>query len=337
MCGVAGLSKADGDTFDVVKLARELILGIEHRGRDASGVGWTDAEGTWYDRQPVTASKYVGRMPLNPLATTVILHTRMATGGTAARPEINENNHPFPMPGVLGIHNGILWNDAELWETAGVKPTCATDSAALFAALAHRGDTRRTDVLRKVKGDAALAWIECDLPDRLFLARLESRPLVLMETEGGSVLFASTEAVIRQAARKCDVKLRPKAIHIPEWTYLVVRRGNFAQWVNMPKPVRPKATTSKWATYRNSLSAADEAWWAKVLDDEDDAWPEDRVNPALRLGYDAAGNYSAERAQREAHEATTLTAERHARKAAARGGSGQPNQNRRLTVVKGDK
>jgi glutamine phosphoribosylpyrophosphate amidotransferase len=269
-----------GDRLDVVALSRELVLGIEHRGQDATGVAWSDAEGIWWDKAPVKASKYVRRMPLSPLAHTVILHTRFATGGREARPEVNENNHPFALPGVTGIHNGVIWNTAELFEGVGAVPETGTDSEAVFAALAYRGETARTDILRAVKGDATLAWLETDLPEHLFLARLQMRPLIVAQTAGGSILFASESSTIKIAAQVCNVEVSRFQV-IPEWTYLAFRRGEPRQVIRMTR--QGNVDLSKGGMLAPAMKRA--AW--------DD--PRDWVDPRLALG--------------------TPGAERHARKA----------------------
>lgn len=229
MCGIAGfsLSEYDQDTLDAHDLARRLLLQIEHRGPHATGVGFTDAEGTWFHKSPGPAHRYVRDMPLSPNASTAILHTRWATGGHRARPGVNRNNHPFALPGVVGVHNGVLWNDDEVFATLGVERESGTDSEALFAALAHRQPgTTRVQALQMVEGDAAVAWLEPEFPDRLYLARLNGRPLACAHTEGGSLLFASTSEAIRKAAWQAEVHLDDEPRHVPEWTYLVVVAGN---------------------------------------------------------------------------------------------------------------
>lgn len=270
MCRIAGFSLHPDDDLDAVLLARQMLLACEHLGPDATGAAWHDPDGTWYDRAPVRARHYVDRLPMSPLATTAILHTRYATGGHAARPELNRNNHPFPLPGVTGIHNGVITNPGWLHGLYGTTPTAATDSEALFAALSARPDgATRADVLREVEGDAAVAWLETEFPTRLYLARLEGRPVAVAHTEGKSLLFASTAAILTEAARKAEVRLRMQTIRtLPEWTYLVVEGGTIRR-VDRLQPER------------------------QPLWDTAAALPNRRVDPALRLG-DLAGTVTAD-------------------------------------------
>jgi glucosamine 6-phosphate synthetase-like amidotransferase/phosphosugar isomerase protein len=264
MCGIAGmsLSPRDQGQVNVPRLASAMLRAIEARGRHATGVAYNDNEGSvWYDKAPMPGSRYAAtRLSVSPLSTNVVLHTRYATGGWAARPEVNENNHPFALPGVTGIHNGVLRNPEALFSLAGVRPSTGTDSEALFAALAYRSSTR-ADVLRRVDGDASVAWIETDYPDRLYLARLEGRPLAVARTPRGSTLFASTVGLLVKAAREAGVRLG-KVYDVPEWTYLVIDSGRFRR-VDRLQPI---VTT----LVRHDAAEV--------------PVPSRAVNPALRLG-----------------------------------------------------
>jgi glucosamine 6-phosphate synthetase-like amidotransferase/phosphosugar isomerase protein len=269
MCGIAGysLSEYDADTLDAHDLAARLLVQIENRGPHATGVAWHDADGTWWHKSPGRATRYVRDMPLSPNATTAILHTRYATHGSPSR---NGNNHPFALPGVTGVHNGILSNHRETFDRLGVEPTTETDSEALFAALAYRapGETR-VDALQTIRGDAAVAWVEPEFPDRLYLARLNGRPLVVGTTEGGSLLFASTAEAIRKAAWLAEVHLDDEPRGVPEWTYLVVVAGQVHR-VDRFEPAAPGVRHNLVSTPRRPLY--------------DRVDPRDHVSPALRLG-----------------------------------------------------
>lgn len=268
MCGIAGysLSEYDQDTLDAHDLSNRLLVGIEPRGPHATGVAWHDSEGTWWHKAPGRASRYVKDNPLSPLASTAILHTRWATHGS---PSVNANNHPFALPGVTGVHNGVLSNHAEVFRNLGVKPTTETDSEALFAALAYRQPgTTRVDALQTIRGDAAVAWLEPEFPDRLYLARLNGRPLHVATTEGGSLLFASTSEAIRRACWLAEVHLANEQ-EVPEWTYMVVTAGSVHR-VDRFEPETRGVRHNLVSTPRRPLY--------------DRVDPRDNVSPALRLG-----------------------------------------------------
>lgn len=227
MCGIAGFNLSPAERLDSLKLARALVVEIESRGYDATGAAWLEDDGVYFDKAPERATIYARHMPLHPLTTNAILHTRWATQGD---PAVNANNHPFALPGIVGVHNGVIYNDREVFEVLGsidktVKRTCETDSEAIFALLAHSG-LKPTDALSLLDGDAAIAWLDTDEPEVLHLATTEGRPLWIADTEHGSTVFASTEWSLRRACARADVKLVSGSIFkVPSWTYLTIRNG----------------------------------------------------------------------------------------------------------------
>lgn len=234
MCGIGGMNLNDRDakTLDVHRLARCLAFDLEVRGYDATGCVWADPDGIWYDKAPVQARHYVNRMPITPGTTNAVIHTRWATGGDAASPEDNNNNHPFALPGVTGVHNGVIDNVADLYDLAGAEPTTGTDSEAVFAALAYREGMTRREVLELVEGAASVAWVESTHPRRTYLARLSGRPLAIGHTPRGSMVWASTPVILRSACRSAGVEIREVRM-VPEWTYLVLDSGNVRRWDRM--------------------------------------------------------------------------------------------------------
>lgn len=277
MCGIAGynLTVKDARRIDGPRLAGALLRQIQKRGRDATGAAWGDAEGVWYDKAPVPGAQYAAtRLQVSPLSRNAILHTRFATGGWKARPAVNENNHPFHFPGVTGIHNGVLWNPDDLWEMAGRAPSVATDSAALFAALSWRDGTR-TAVLREVLGDASVAWIETEHPDRTYLARLSGRPLAVGRTPGGSFLWASTKPLLQAAA--ADARVRLQSLRdVPEWTYLVLEDGRLRRCERLASG----HSAVLWAAGRRQEMARQRPVAPVTVSRNGSR----TVNPALRLG-----------------------------------------------------
>lgn len=278
MCGIAGYNLNVTETLDGPALARWMLRRIETRGRDASGVAYVDADGVWFDKAPVAASKYANRMPLNPLAHTVLLHTRWATTGD---PADNRNNHPFALPGITGIHNGCL---SPGWERTfrdlGVEPTTKTDSEAIFALLAYSPPgTAPVDALAKVRGDASIAWVDTDEPKVLHLARLTGRPLVIGETPAGSLVFASTDALLRGACSAAGVRLS-NVQSVPEWTHLRIRNGKVVKARRIPHaPVKIVSASAprRFEPQRLRDAAAE---WA-----DDGYWdPRDHADPRLGLG-----------------------------------------------------
>ena len=158
-----------------------------------------------------------------PTSTVAALHTRYATKGD---PADNGNNHPFVLPGISLVHNGVLRNDDELFAELGVARTAPghTDSEAIAALLAYGDHDHPTDALERIDGDAAVAWIETDRPRTLHLARVTGRPLAIGFTPGGSAVFASTVEMLRAGAFRAGLRLT-RTWDVGPRTYVRLWRG----------------------------------------------------------------------------------------------------------------
>lgn len=201
MCGIAGFNLSPSENVDALALSRHLLLEIERRGRHATGVAFRD-ETTGSEpvviKEAVTASDFVQNMWIPATARNVICHTRFTTQGSEL---INANNHPVDVNGIVGVHNGMIWNDDDLFDLIGSDLRIAqVDSEAIFASLLHRADgTKR--VLESVEGSAAIAWMNtAEAADVLNLSRIASSPLEFGFTEQGSFVFASTYEAMMSAA-----------------------------------------------------------------------------------------------------------------------------------------
>ncbi len=213
MCGIAGFQLSPTDTLTVnsKRLARDLLLGIEHRGTDATGFAFADSTGRHQiHKRAVPASDFVRRGLCLPKRTeTAILHTRAWTTGS---PTINDNNHPIASGNIVGVHNGWLTNTERLWGDIvnRERQLAEVDSEVIFAMLANGyADSGATvlDSLEAIRGNAAVAWLDLDTPGNLYLARGHSSPLFIGQTQGGSIVFASESDVVALAASAAGLEL----------------------------------------------------------------------------------------------------------------------------------
>ena len=94
----------------------------------------------------------LSRIPEN--ARSAIVHTRAATQGT---PERNENNHPIIIPGIAGIHNGMLVNDHTVSAKLKLPRVAEVDSEVIFHIIQNHGGIDA--VGQHLDGDAAVAWM----------------------------------------------------------------------------------------------------------------------------------------------------------------------------------
>jgi glucosamine 6-phosphate synthetase-like amidotransferase/phosphosugar isomerase protein len=222
MCGIAGYSLSASSSVDRTLAAQALLAGIAERGADA--VGYAYRRGTSpvaIHKQRSGASALLEQVLLPASATETLIHVRDYTKG---HPRIEANNHPIRHGAVVGVHNGIIFNDDELIEEHGferAEPEMTVDSEAIFAlAEAHEAAPR---ALEQLRGSLATAWLDERRPQTLFLARGVGRPLWIGEGRD-ELLFASTKAALEVAERFLRLKLRKR--ELAEGTLAVVADGD---------------------------------------------------------------------------------------------------------------
>lgn len=224
MCGIAGFSLNPREKVNATKLSNALLLGIEERGQHATGTAWNNLETNtvWIQKSAVAATDFVSGNKLHKSTRTAILHTRWATKGDVSN---NANNHPIDVRGLVGVHNGVIFNDDELFGKLGSEKRIAeVDSEAIFANILH-GVGELEDKLQEVKGSAAVAWLNSKDGRALHLSRISSSPVVIGITSKGSVLFASTEKAVRKGAKVSGITLT-KVFSLGEGGYLQIEDGN---------------------------------------------------------------------------------------------------------------
>jgi hypothetical protein len=172
----------------------------------------------------VAASEFVKRrLCLPKRARSAILHTRFATQGL---PEFNENNHPIVSGPFVGVHNGVIYNDHDIWKAVGHdKRNAVVDSEAIWALMAF-GNMTYLEALAHIEGPAALAWMRADdEPNVVHIARASSNPLVVGITEQDSIIFASTQSAVVDAVKACPKMELAKLFDLQEGMYLGLRDG----------------------------------------------------------------------------------------------------------------
>ena len=211
MCGIAGYSLEPGARIARTLAAQALLTGIAERGADAVGYAHrSDGDTPVVHKRRAGASALLRELTLPHDATEVLVHVRDYTKG---HPTIEANNHPVRHGTVIGVHNGIIVNDEELFERHGFEreePEMSVDSEAIFALAEEFGSRGRT--LERLRGSMAAAWMDEREPGTIYLARGVGRPLWVGSAREG-VFFASTkhalevfESFMRLPLRKHEVE-----------------------------------------------------------------------------------------------------------------------------------
>lgn len=233
MCGIAGYSLSPESRVPRTLAAQALLAAIAERGADAVGYAWRgDTPAATVHKQRSGASALLENVAIPAEASQVLVHVRDYTKG---HPTIGANNHPIRHGAVVGIHNGIIVNDDELFERHGferAEPGMTVDSEAIFALVERsRG---RADVLEQLRGSMATAWLDERREGTLFLARSVGRPLWLGCGEHES-FFASTSAALEVVERSTRIPLAKRELE--EGSLVALESGRVA-WSERFEPDR---------------------------------------------------------------------------------------------------
>lgn len=199
MCRIFGISYGDTpEEMTASEIAATLYPALVHQGPHAWG--WMaydgNAEGTIrFFKMPGRCDTVKARerqlAEIPEKARWVVGHLRYATHG---KPHINANNHPIPHGHIIGIHNGVLRNHADILKVTGREDDKSiVDSEAIFAAINKWGPMKG---LRKIKGDMVTVWADDRKPDRIHLARSHGRQVTIGWTTNGNIIFASEQQAL---------------------------------------------------------------------------------------------------------------------------------------------
>ena len=206
MCGIAGYSVSPESGIDRTLAAQALLAAIAERGADAVGYAYRGAEGRVnVHKQRSGASALLEQLDVPADATQVLVHVRDYTKG---HPTIAANNHPVRHGAVVGIHNGVIANDEEVFARHGferAEPGMTVDSEAIFALVDEHGPRAR--VLDELYGSMACAWLDERRPRVLYVARGIGRPLWIGRGRH-EIVFASTRHALEIFERYARVSLR---------------------------------------------------------------------------------------------------------------------------------
>jgi glucosamine--fructose-6-phosphate aminotransferase (isomerizing) len=237
MCGIGAFQIVEQEV-NARRLAQALLKGLTIRGRDASGIAWHDnnIQETYIQKLNVAGTSFANMLD-DEIGDTAIIHTRYATQGD---PKDMANNHPIDVSGLIGVHNGHISNDDELFRdvhrVSTYRRKAEVDSEAAFAYIQHftKQDKDLYQRLRDIKGGAALIWLNTRGPRKLLHAtRLNSSPLFFGHTEKGTVVLASTKNILLDSAK--EVGLKFEFIHeFAEGEYMRWESGRLIQQTTWP-------------------------------------------------------------------------------------------------------
>jgi glucosamine 6-phosphate synthetase-like amidotransferase/phosphosugar isomerase protein len=200
------------------------MAAISERGSDAAGYCYRGPDiALAIHKQRSGASRLLDSIRVPAKATQALVHVRDYTKG---HPSLEANNHPIRHGAVVGIHNGIIRNDEEIFARHGFEraaPRMTVDSEAIFALMEQERSS--ANALGELYGSMASAWMDEREPEIVYLARGMGRPLWLGEGRH-ELFFASTKAALELIESYANVSLVSR--EVSEGTLLSVRDGRVA-------------------------------------------------------------------------------------------------------------
>jgi asparagine synthetase B (glutamine-hydrolysing) len=193
VCGIFGL--VGTGNADFARDLHGLFLQSESRGKEAAGLAAFDGNAITVLKEPQAASvlirsqqyrAFIDDIVLSPAPRTiaVIGHSRLITNGRSA---ISANNQPAIKDSAVAVHNGIICNDAKIWnDHPELKRETELDTEsflALFESLRRKGQSETAalaNAFQAIEGTASLAIL------------LSDRPLLLLATNNGSLYICRT-------------------------------------------------------------------------------------------------------------------------------------------------
>lgn len=259
ICGLAGFSLNPNATVDATVLSAALALSIESRGGHATGIAHyhPHQKAVLVTKDGVTAYEFIDQImeSVDPKCRAAIIHTRFGTKGSS---DANENNHPIVLPGIVGVHNGIVSNDDEVTKKLELDRVAEVDSEVLFHIIRDQGVRH---VAEHVHGDAAVAWMNVGhepgkmlRPPTVNIAVLNNRPAVMAwlfhrdmkkpsSTElSEGVVFASTAAALRMVEKDLGGEYRiafPPSYDMVDGQFACLLDGSVTWQDDVPKVTRP--------------------------------------------------------------------------------------------------
>ena len=259
ICGIAGFSLNPNATVDATVLSAALALSIESRGGHATGIAHyhPHQKAVLVTKDGVTAYEFIDQImeSVDPKCRAAIIHTRFGTKGSSDK---NENNHPIVLPGIVGVHNGIVSNDDEVTKKLELDRVAEVDSEVLFHIIRDQGVRH---VAEHVHGDAAVAWMNVGhepgkmlRPPTVNIAVLNNRPAVLAwlfhrdkgkpasTSTSEGLVFASTAAALRMVERDRGGEYRiafPPSYDMVDGQFACLLDGSVTWQDDVPKVTRP--------------------------------------------------------------------------------------------------
>lgn len=226
MCGLAGVLIGDSTDPAILEKIKELftanLAANEERGKEATGASVLFGDGSFFiEKGPIPATEFIETQAyanfierkVSPGAQMIIGHTRRPTKGD---PKNDANNHPIHVGDIVGVHNGTITNDDQIFlsmdrrKDINRKRVGSVDSEAIFA-LMNRIEPQLNlkNYIQSIQKAASLLvgtyttlFFNCKRPHKLFLLKYNNPISVHYAPELKALFFSSRYVFLRKAFGK---------------------------------------------------------------------------------------------------------------------------------------
>jgi glucosamine 6-phosphate synthetase-like amidotransferase/phosphosugar isomerase protein len=229
MCGIMGYYSFGNTLPDKDKITNMFSL-LESRGRDACGIAFIKDNNLIVHKDAMKSSEFVKTNEWKELVlpSSMILHTRMKTQGSEKN---NANNHPlFSKNGIAIVHNGIIYNDKEIFGKKERDAEVDSESILHLLSMKVKGDKIKR-LFDKVEGSFAVAMLDKYFPERLVLIKKDN-PIDLYYDSKDDILYFCSEREIMQEALNIE-KVTVRGFNLGEKDFhFYEMHNNYALFIN---------------------------------------------------------------------------------------------------------
>ncbi|MDN5111844.1 hypothetical protein [Aliarcobacter butzleri] len=217
----------------------------ETRGKEASGLIALDNNEIKYIKDSIPASNLIKRSDYKniiqnlldknkkePIA--ILGHSRLVTNGIA---ENNDNNQPVDIGTIIGIHNGIITNENNLWnDNQKLDREFEIDTEVFFKLLEqYLANNSLPNAVKKtfadIEGVANIAAVFSSL-NVLLLATNNGSLFYIKSKDSNSIIFASEKHILEQVIEKSNSSIfydKKNITHIVPNSLLLIDLNNLAE------------------------------------------------------------------------------------------------------------
>jgi asparagine synthetase B (glutamine-hydrolysing) len=214
MCGIFGIVAVSEPRSE--ELVRTLFRLSESRGKEAAGLAGVVDDRISVLKSPVPSSQLM-RTPMyttyvdevvrgRPGSVALVGHSRLVTNGSQTE---HANNQPVSVDGIVGVHNGIIVNEASLWHAHPELGRVGDVDTEILFRLIRRFATVERSLVAGVRrayaeavGVANIAVFASEL-DQLMLATNSGS--IYYCQRAGFFAFASEHYILNTALRRAGL------------------------------------------------------------------------------------------------------------------------------------